>query len=433
MKNKLGFTLAEILLSLVIIGVIMALSVNSIKIVKTSYTSLAYFAHRIVLEMAGSLYSGTITNVVNTAEKTCNDDNCYMRGKNYKPKKCTLEKYKDTDECTSETKDVYYESTYGVEFLKFGNEYLKPMVTRCVTQYGKIVNVLKTDGEEDASTVSCDSRITSHANTNLFCKSLVALSNHSGSYNCSSLNEPSIDETTGEPTFTIDVDSPNFTLTNGMRFYVSAWTKDDEISEDYGYRLIAVDLNGKQGPNTLNGNALRPTDIVRFLVLDNGEVYPLGEAADNLKVNTNPKRTIQYLKAKVKGYYYDYKKIEDGDNAGKPSRDSSNNLIIVRDMDTIPKECNCKQDDGGKVTCEKCSFGVVSLVHQDENNNEDAIFTYREALCTTKKNTGIGYEKYCEGIDQHELCPPVGNISDTISPFDNCKAETIKPLFRFNF
>ena len=43
-----------------------------------------------------------------------------------------------------------------------------------------------------------------------------------------------------------------------------------------------MDLNGKGGPNkTYDGSGV-PSDIVSFLVLDNGDVYPLGLAADNL-------------------------------------------------------------------------------------------------------------------------------------------------------
>ena len=58
MRYKFGFTLAEVLVALAVIGVIMALSVHSIKIVKSSYTALTYFAHKNVVNMVGVLNSG---------------------------------------------------------------------------------------------------------------------------------------------------------------------------------------------------------------------------------------------------------------------------------------------------------------------------------------------------------------------------------------
>ncbi len=60
MKNKkIAFTLSELLVCMTIIGVIMALSANTIKIVKASYTSLSYFAFKNLQDAVGTLYSGS--------------------------------------------------------------------------------------------------------------------------------------------------------------------------------------------------------------------------------------------------------------------------------------------------------------------------------------------------------------------------------------
>ena len=56
--DKKGFTLGEVLVCIVIIGVIMALSMQTIKMVRTSYTSLAYFAFNTVQDMVGTIYAG---------------------------------------------------------------------------------------------------------------------------------------------------------------------------------------------------------------------------------------------------------------------------------------------------------------------------------------------------------------------------------------
>ena len=45
-KNKKGFTLAEILVCMTIMGIIMVAAVGVIRRVSVSYTSLAYYAHK---------------------------------------------------------------------------------------------------------------------------------------------------------------------------------------------------------------------------------------------------------------------------------------------------------------------------------------------------------------------------------------------------
>lgn len=65
---------------------------------------------------------------------------------------------------------------------------------------------------------------------------------------------------------------PTFVLGNGQRFYLS--TRIPELP-NMGYRVITVDLNGKSRPNILG------QDIVSFIMYDNGEVVPVGNAAED--------------------------------------------------------------------------------------------------------------------------------------------------------
>lgn len=383
-RHNNGFTLSEILISMAIIGVILAISINAIKLVKASYTALAYFAHRNIVNMVGVLYSGTITSSETTrgGDITDEDGKFIRRG-------------------------IVTSQKLGVDSLIYDDgttkEALQPMVTRCVNSKGKIVNVLKNDDEKYSSTVSCSARNNIAPGTNLFCKSLVALTNNAGTTRCDNAHLPAPSAgSEGDPTMSIpNLNEPNFTLTNGMRFYISSWSKNTNVSNDYGYRLITVDLNGKEKPN--NENSV-PTDLVTFLILDNGEVYPLGAAADNLTQNG---KKIQYINARVKGYYYAYK--------------NANNEVISRT--TTPLECSNQ-----KIDKYKCNFGVVQLKNDNEVKTTTT-FSYREALCTAKKNLGIGYEKYCLLQSQSSLCPP----SEDAKKFDMCSVETIKPMFRYNF
>lgn len=366
-KIKPGFTLAEILLSLVIIGVIMALSMSSIKLVKTSYASLTYFALKHVQDMTGALYSGAVT--MNKSDKG-------------RPLKA------------------------GTDVLLFkegsSTERLQPMVTQCQNSKGVIVNVLKTDGENYSSVVSCSDRVQNSSSGNLFCKSLAAISNTLGSIDCTNLY--TVDMSGTEPKIkNIDFDKPNFTLTNGMRFYLSAWqTPDINVSDDFGYRLIAVDLNGKGKPNSASMQKGFPSDLVTFMVLDNGDVYPLGIAADNYKTSGN--KTVQYLISRVKGYYF--------------SAFASSN-------DNIPEDCLKAPESY------RCNFRVVPILNT-YFSDASASFTYRQALCASK-NKVLAYKNYCdagEGLTygQNQYCPP--SVND--KKFDVCRVEPIKPAFRYN-
>ena len=57
-KNKYGFTLGEVLVSLAIIGIIMALAAHTIKLAKSSYTAVTYHAYNNVAAIVGELKAG---------------------------------------------------------------------------------------------------------------------------------------------------------------------------------------------------------------------------------------------------------------------------------------------------------------------------------------------------------------------------------------
>lgn len=352
-NNKKGFTLGEVLVCVAIIGVIMAISVQSIKIVKSSYTSLAYFSFNTIKLMTAELYAGDLPNG----------------------------KLKDAD----------------------GNT-LPSAITKCKRSDGTIVNAIKPDNEPaQNSEIPFCSQLGQQggSQTNVFCNSLVAMSNTVGETNCDNFASSAMNNSTQEPYIAdYDYDNPNFIATNGQRYYITGWAFNSDVSPEFGYRLIGVDLNGKSAPNmTDTESTSRPPDIVTFMVMDNGEVYPLGVAADNLLQADN--RIVMYLNSKAKGYYYSY----------YPDR-----------TEGIPQECFLQTKDGVKQTC---NYAVVYL----QNDEGTSFFSYREAYCKALGGKSSSYENYCLGITPSELCPPSSNDKR----FDLCQVENVKPMFRYNF
>lgn len=347
-KNKFGFTLAEVLVSVAVIGVIMALSVNSIKIVKASYTSLAYFAYNNVSTMAAMLYS---------------DDQ-------------------------------------SVPMKQSDGTNLPTMLSQCTTEDGLTMNVLKSDAIYNSTTTPhCVDRVLEIGGTeNLFCKGLSFISNTAGAVNCTNLFP--VNTTGTEPYIEIDSDStPTFKTTNGQRYFLSQWNYDSSVSSIYGYRILAVDLNGSRKPNkTEHSGITPPPDIVSFLILDNGEVFPIGIAGDNLVLNDG--RKVQYIHSKVKGYYYRY--------------DASR-------TDNISQDCMIKTKDGLK---SQCNYAIVNV----QNTDGLSFFTFREAYCSALGGKESAYSSYCTGATSSPLCPP----STHEKAFDLCRLENIKPAFRYN-
>ncbi len=353
MKNKRkGFTLAEVLICVVIIGFIITMSMTSLKIIRTSYTSLTYFAFKNIQDMVGELYSGSVP----------------------------LEDLLDEHDSK-----IHYP------------------VTKCIKSNPNgrvIVSVLESDnehGENMQGLPLCSERVNIRNNpSNIFCHALAAIVNTSGTVNCDNLQSVAFNNSNHEPYIpNLNKDMPNFRATNGQIYYISQWDFNPGVSNTYGYRLIAVDLNSTSRPNIYDEDGISQNvpDIVTFMVLDNGEVFPLGVAADNV-TNSEGKR-FQYLTSQVKGYYYSYDKDR---------------------TDSVPSECT---------KWGTCNFAVVPL----KNESGSSFFSYRQAYCTAIGNRNNEYANYCAGIAPSELCPP----SSADQSFDMCRVENIKPMFRYNF
>lgn len=341
-KNREGFTLGEVLICIMVIGIIFAFSVQTLKIIRTSYASLSYFAFNNMQAIARELISGQTAKTTTSSTILC----------------------KRTD--------------------------------------GTSVHVYKPDQLPEEGTTPYCNQLAVGPGTNSLCNNLVNISNTTGATSCTNLYTASISETNDEPYISdFNYLNPNFITTNGQRFYITSRAFNENISDEYGYRLIAIDLNGKSKPNTIEETTNRmPPDIITFMLMDNGEVYPLGVAADNLPVTGN--RIVQYLGARVKGYYYsDYSERSSG----------------------VPSDCYIKSKDGTK---QICNYSVVPIKNTETNT---ALFSYRKAFCTALgPNQEATYKDYCYGITQHELCPP----SNDEKRFDLCRVETIKPVFRYN-
>ncbi len=336
-KYKLGFNLSEVLICVVIMGIIAALSVQTLKIIKASYASLAYFEYNSMRQIAGEMIAG--------------------RGPS---------------------------DTSNLQTIRFDNNLNKYVIT------------------DDNS---------------IFCRALFNLVNSSGKMDCDNFAAVTQDATSEDPIILINKNnqniSPNFITANGRRYYISAHQAAGEQTI-YGYRIIAVDLNGTKTPNISIREDNKIPDIISFMILDNGEVLPVGVAADNLQDNQINDRWIIYLNSKVKGYYY---------NQYKKDNNTVLNYDQFRDTSSIPPECKI----GDKQTC---NYGVVNIPKMSTTQSKTSIYSFREAYCTAFGNTHSAYQKYCHDLNlRNENCPP----SNSATRFDLCTVENIKPMFRYNF
>jgi hypothetical protein len=209
----------------------MAISVQTTKIVRTSYTTLCYFAYNNVQDMVRELFAGETAINSKTATMAC----------------------------------------------------------RTFTQSGIGINkyVLKPDNVDDVVGVPLCLNLTNDTGVNTFCNQLVDMLNTSGTINCSDLYTAAINPSTDEPYISdLNAQNPTFITTNGNRYYLTKRSTDAKVSDTFGYRLLAIDLNGKRPPNATDTNRKdQPPDIVTFLIMDTGEVFPLAAAADNYMMN----------------------------------------------------------------------------------------------------------------------------------------------------
>ncbi len=369
-KNKNGFTMAEILIVLMIVGIIMALSIQAIKIVKASYASLTYFEFNTIKQIAAEMIAGESPNPL-------------------------------LDEFEKDEKVLKLTST-----IEGKN--------------GKTLTVINTDDK-------------------VFCRAMVSILNTKGKKDCDNFQTASYNT---EPYLNIDFNKEknNFSTTNGRKYYLSKRTQNGNVSDIYGYRLIAVDLNGKSKPNSADTSVRKPPDVVTFLIMDNGEVYPLGAAADNIELPNGG--SLQYLNSKLKGYNFDSYYVDEYDEMQNPiiieayeTDESGNKIGGYRASSAIPSEC-FKLKSSGNMSCD---YGVEYIKNENSVNSKGekgtlSIFSYRQAFCSSLSKPPA-YKKYCENINKYSLCPPVDNgLSDEEKKkkFDLCAVENVKPLFRYD-
>ncbi|MBQ8886788.1 MAG: prepilin-type N-terminal cleavage/methylation domain-containing protein [Candidatus Gastranaerophilales bacterium] len=384
-KHKFGFTLGEVLVSMAVVGIIMALAAHTLKIAKSSYTSMTYHAFNNVNMLVSELISGQRAAV------------------------------QETDDGNGGTVRTRLRS---------------PIVTCKKGENGMLTTILAPDIIRNVSDELCINvgyGETPTAPENLFCNYLVYYANTSGKTRCdlrddgsSALFTVGFNDARYEPTIEGVLEhwnEPNFVAVNGHRYYISEWTTDNRVSTVYGFRIVAVDLNGTGGPNVLenDGSSQLIPDIVQFLVLDNGEVYPLGVAGNNLRVTDyrGRQKTVMYLNTRVKGYNF---------------RDDDSRT------ENIPSSCIIKKQDGSQEQI--CNFGVVYL----QIREGESFFSYKEALCGAFAGTpNLQYPEYCyrdlnrgggedSYITRNYLCPP----SSSDKRFDQCDIKIVKPVFRYN-
>lgn len=212
-----AFTLREILVVILIVGIISVLSLQTVKAQKTKFAFSCYHFYRdlkiAVGHMSSATYGGSLNSFSCEPALDKDDD-----GAAYKA-------------CVTAGKD-YVGGGGNTDILDYrlGNNF-------CVglSQY------LGT-----ASTIACDTGELNNA----------TLNNIYGNIGSGAL--------------------PSFKLMNKYLIYVSNRVEGGTTGSTYNtYRIVSVDLNGSSNPN-------RPgEDIISFAVFDNGEVLPLGIAADS--------------------------------------------------------------------------------------------------------------------------------------------------------
>ncbi len=469
-KNKKGFTLGEVLICMVIVGVIMVIAMNAIKIVRASYTSLTYFTFKNLKDMVGVVYSGQTAYTLAAGGKGTYYEYDKNSGKyTLKQKECKIDKNTGSEVCSRDTAIASESSSRvgGYEQLTDSKGVSIPNPT-ILCKYGKIedntydiLSVLKNDSEQEYENKSnnkqrpigsCTSRPTgTGSNGSIFCKALSGILNSSGPVKCAGgdLYQAGYNGTSKEPYISgSELKSPNFITTNGQRYYLSKWQPPSaNVSPKYGYRIIAVDLNGKTGPNKLDKSAIggntsdtskkfnsSPADIVQFLILDNGQVYPLGLAADNKQLAGGKK--IQYLTSQIKGYYFDSKNLTaDRRDINIPQECKQ---LKAKDFKRNDNDASFEEDSEGKYTeqeVDACNFGRVDVQNENDvvtsDGKKSSFFTYREAFCAITPSYDLEYENYCKvkSYTKNPLCPP----SNSEKSFDECRVVNIKPMFRYNF
>ena len=208
--------------------------------------------------------------------------------------------------------------------------------------------------------------------------------------------------------FLTNGEEPNFTTTNGQKYYIGQWNSGEAFATGnpprigtYGYRVIAIDINGDGAPNSSQAQGSLPPDIISFAILDSGEILPLGAAANNCRIENGVCATNTNGAGKIYNYL--------------TSRVNAFKFQGTLNQNNTPEFC---EKTG------TCNYEKVYLA----NPNTGKIgFSFREAYCGARISEDNVLADYCPTGSLHSNCPP------TSSAYDLCKQEVIKPMFRFNF
>lgn len=431
MKNyKHGFTMTEILISLVVIGVIIAVSVPAINRATSTYTSLTYQAYNNMQTIIKSMWE------VNS-ESTIED----LDGNEHGREDVII------DRCT-----LSDGSTWTLGILK--PDILPPPPSSSSSS----------SSSSTTTPPTCNINISTPTNGNFnFCDRVASMANIIGQVNCQNLKRVSYTNNSVDgyevPYIEgLNTEAPNFVASNGQRWYFSERVVNPLVSNDFGFRLIAIDLNGKRGPNVLSprnneledNNKKKLPDIVTFLILDNGVIYPIGVAGNNKRLNGET--SVNYLNTRIKAYAYskpyvdnennptqdvkclygdtnfDQKQQEDAIQEYQEEKDQYKQALEAyhNDPDNLPVPVEPKIKN--PATQESCKFTVDYLPN---NNGTSKVDSFRQKFCQARQEENQYYTNYCSGIDIAQGCP--GSNSGTGSTeYDECYVEPVKPLFRFN-
>ncbi len=423
-KKKHSFSMSELLVCMTIIAIVVSMAIPSIKAAQSSYTSLTYFAFDTLKQLVRAMY--TVSSSAPLADSSGNlhdkDDVLLTTG-------CRMNDDDKTEIQRILRPDVYgeTESSYnGTNVLNLNcsssyNGY-------CIYNNDPSKQIAKPTGgytqpycnTANFSDTGWRAAELSQAKGSFnFCKRMAELMSTSGTVNCednlkyvSYYNVASPYPALGEDdsgVSTLDADKYNFILTNGQRVYVSRRECNNEISKDVCFRLVGIDLNGSKGPNiasprmgeTTDDNKNKIPDIVTFMIMDNGIIFPLGVAADNKKIGS---KTQLYLNSKTLAYNY----AEDG-----------------KTSDTI--KCTYATGKGA------CKYVVDTL--DADGNSGGAAGSYREKFCVSGDPRYKYYTKYCsitvDGINSsaYTIAPkcPGGSGNEV---YAECHVEPIKPMLK---
>lgn len=241
-----------------------------------------------------------------------------------------------------------------------------------------------------------------------FCKNFFDVTNSLGNPNCSTFYNVQKTNAADPLTYklsSVDVDSPNGYTTNGHRYYLSSHQdQDNAVSTLYGYRVLGIDITGKKKPNLSDPYPSapegKPADLIYFIILDDGRVFPVGVAGTNRN----------YINTRNDAYFYDempegVHKATGCKSFGTPW-DYQNNQRVVNSATTA-------------VTGE-CTFGIASSLLAGQTT-----YSYQTGYCFKNGDTTDfkGYNCSTNGLNQDPYCAAGGEATE-------CHIKIIKPIYR---